>query len=89
PVIARQISRPDPDRVAVADLDRAALAGIGRVVIIGNGIAGITAAEDLRRLSSTIAITLLTAEPHAHYNRMAIARLMTGAETLASLSLLP
>lgn len=89
PVIARQISRPDPDRVAVADLDQAGLAGISRIVIIGNGIAGITAAEELRRLSSTIAITILSAEPHLHYNRMAIARLMTGTETLDSLSTLP
>lgn len=89
PVIARQISRSEPDRVDIANLDQAALAGIGRVLIIGNGIAGVTAAEELRRLSSTISITILTAEPHAHYNRMAITRLMTGAETLASLSPLP
>ena len=48
--------------------------GIQKVVIVGNGVAGITVAETLRRTSESVEITVVTDEPHHFYNRMAIGR---------------
>jgi NAD(P)H-nitrite reductase large subunit len=43
-----------------------------RYVIIGNGIAGTTAAETLRKNDADCEITLVAAEPHSLYNRVAL-----------------
>lgn len=43
-----------------------------RFVIVGNGIAGTTAAEQIRKADDSAAITLLTDEPYPLYNRIAL-----------------
>ena len=43
-----------------------------RYVVIGNGIAGTTAAETLRKNDPDCEITLFTNEPHPLYNRVAL-----------------
>lgn len=43
-----------------------------RFVIIGNGIAGTTAAEHIRKADSNASIKLITNEPHTLYNRIAL-----------------
>lgn len=43
-----------------------------RYVIVGNGIAGTTAADQIRKADPGAAITLLTDEPHSLYNRIAL-----------------
>src|SRR5207248_194897 len=43
-----------------------------RHVIIGNGIAGTTAAETLRRADPNCSIVLITDEPYTLYNRVAL-----------------
>ncbi|SIQ86927.1 2Fe-2S iron-sulfur cluster binding domain-containing protein [Rhizobium sp. RU20A] len=69
-------------------LDQADLAGVGHVVIIGNGVAGSTAAEELRRISPAVRITLLSIERHAFYNRMALAPVAAGKESLERISMI-
>src|SRR5438105_9678655 len=43
-----------------------------RFVIIGNGIAGTTAADQIRKADATSSITLITNEPYSLYNRIAL-----------------
>ena len=43
-----------------------------KFVIIGNGFAGTTAAEQLRKLDASASITLFTDEPYPLYNRIAL-----------------
>jgi len=69
--------------------DLAAAAGIARVVIIGNGVAGITVAESLRRESPSVRITMVTDEPHHFYNRMAIGRVIYGRSSMDGMYLVP
>lgn len=71
------------DASAVAD------PAICSVVIIGNGIAGITAAEHARRLHPACAIHVISREKHALYNRMGISRLINGRAGMHGLHLLP
>ena len=47
-------------------------------VVIGNGIAGVTAADHLRRRHPGTQIDLIAEEPHHLYNRMGISRLVYG-----------
>ena len=49
-----------------------------RYVILGNGIAGQTCAEELRMLDSECSITMVAAEPHPLYNRVALPRYLRG-----------
>ncbi len=49
-----------------------------RYVIIGNGIAGQTAAEDLRKLDPDASIVMIAAERHPLYNRVALPRYLRG-----------
>ncbi len=49
-----------------------------RYVIIGNGAAGTTCAETLRKLDPSCEITLLTDEPYPLYNRVALPRYLKG-----------
>jgi nitrite reductase (NADH) large subunit len=60
---------------------------INSVVVIGAGVAGVTAAEELRRALPEAQLTLLEAEPYAFYNRMAITRLVSEAVSIDSLYL--
>ncbi len=49
-----------------------------KYVIIGNGIAGTTAAEALRRADPGASVVLLTDEPYPLYNRVALPRFLKG-----------
>jgi nitrite reductase (NADH) large subunit len=71
-------------RVATA-YDRA----IKRVVVIGNGIAGVTAADYVRRQHPDCEIHLVGREKHHLYNRMAITRLIYGRSAMSGLYLQP
>jgi nitrite reductase (NADH) large subunit len=63
--------------------------GIERVVIVGNGVAGITVADYLRRESKSAQITIVTDEAHHFYNRMAVGRLICGRSAMDGMMLLP
>jgi NAD(P)H-nitrite reductase large subunit len=52
-----------------------------RYVIIGNGVAGTTAAETLRKNDPNCSIHLLTNEPHPLYNRVSLPRFLQGVIT--------
>ncbi len=49
-----------------------------RYVVLGNGIAGQTAAEELRKLDSEASIVMIAAERHPLYNRVALPRYLRG-----------
>jgi NAD(P)H-nitrite reductase large subunit len=49
-----------------------------RYVIIGNGVAGTTAAETLRKNDANCSIHLLTNEPYPLYNRVSLPRFLQG-----------
>jgi NAD(P)H-nitrite reductase large subunit len=49
-----------------------------RYVVIGNGIAGQTAAEELRKNDADAAIVMIAAERHPLYNRVALPRYLRG-----------
>ncbi len=66
---------PDPD--------------VRSVVIIGNGIAGVTVADFVRRAHPDCHIDIIGDEPHQLYNRMAIARLIHSRLGMQGLYLLP
>ncbi|MFN8464900.1 MAG: FAD-dependent oxidoreductase [Caldilineaceae bacterium] len=62
---------------------------VERVVIIGNGIAGVTAADHIRRRHPRCEIHLVGRERHHLYNRMGITRLIYGRSAMQGLYLLP
>jgi len=62
---------------------------IKKVVIIGNGIAGVTAADHVRRRHPTCEIHLIGRERHHLYNRMGITRLIYGRSAMSGLYLMP
>lgn len=68
--------------------DLAARAGIRRVVIVGNGVAGSTAADLLRRDSPTCRIDLISRESRHFYNRMALGRVVSSHSGLDGLQLM-
>jgi nitrite reductase (NADH) large subunit len=70
-------------------LDQAALAGLERVVIVGNGVAGTTAAEALRRVSRSLDICMVGEESHPFYNRMALGHVVAGHSNVEELYLKP
>ena len=69
--------------------DRAQRTGLRRVVIVGNGVAGMSVAEALRRESRSVQIDVIGNEPHAFYNRMGIGRLIYEAPGMDALQLVP
>lgn len=87
--------------LAVEDMtkDTAAAAGptpahaadpaIRRVVVVGNGIAGVTAADFVRRHHPECEIAIVGQEPHPLYNRMGISRVVYGRTAMRGLFLLP
>ncbi|WP_448639209.1 FAD-dependent oxidoreductase [Geodermatophilus sp. URMC 63] len=75
---------PD-DGAAPRDFDRS----IVSVVVLGNGIAGVTAADFVRRGHPECEIHVVGQEPHVLYNRMGISRLVYGRSAMQGLSLLP
>jgi nitrite reductase (NADH) large subunit len=62
---------------------------IRHVVVIGNGIAGVTCADHVRRRHPGVEIDLIAEEVHQVYNRMAITRLIYGRSAMQGLGLLP
>src|SRR5919198_6476336 len=74
-----------PSRIMGFAYDRS----IERVVIVGNGIAGVTAAEHIRRRHPECAIDLVADEHHHLYNRMGISRLIYGRSAMQGLYLNP
>jgi len=82
--------RQTPSKLIVADhTTQAGDPGIRSVVIIGNGVAGIAAAEHTRRLHPTCEIHVISRENHALYNRMGIARLINDRSGMHGLHLHP
>jgi len=75
--------------IAPPQEDLAEKAGVKRVVIIGNGVAGMAAAETLRRLSPSCAIEVVAGESQHYYNRMSIGRVVYGRTAMDGLQLLP
>ncbi len=75
---------PD-DGEAPVDYDRS----IVSVVVLGNGIAGVTAADFVRRGHPDCEIHLVGQESHVLYNRMGISRLVYGRSAMRGLYLLP
>lgn len=62
---------------------------VERVVVLGNGVAGITAADHIRRRHPDCSIDVVADEIHHFYNRMAISRLIYGRSAMQGLFLLP
>jgi nitrite reductase (NADH) large subunit len=62
---------------------------VGRVVVVGNGIAGVTAADHVRRLHPDCEIHVVAREQHHLYNRMALTRVVYGRTAMQGLFLLP
>ena len=59
------------------------------VVVLGNGIAGVTAADFVRRGHPDCEIHIVGRESHVLYNRMGISRLVYGRSAMQGLFLLP
>jgi NAD(P)H-nitrite reductase large subunit len=76
----------EPQRLAVA-VDHSLQQSIRRVVVVGAGVAGVTAAEGVRRALPDAALVLISDEPYAFYNRMAITRLVSESVSIESLYL--
>ena len=64
-------------------------ASVKRVVVVGNGIAGVTAADHVRRTHPSCEIHLVGRERYPLYNRMGITRLIYGRSAMQGLYLLP
>ena len=60
---------------------------VKQVVIIGNGVAGVTTADTIRRYHPDCEIHLIGREKHPLYNRMAISRLIYGRSAMNGLYL--
>ncbi|WP_053227229.1 FAD-dependent oxidoreductase [Solirubrobacter soli] len=81
-----------PDKAEAPALSRVDVKydkSLTKVVVIGNGIAGVTAAEQLRRRHPEVEIDLIADEPHHLYNRMGISRLVYGRSAMQGLYLNP
>jgi NADPH-dependent 2,4-dienoyl-CoA reductase/sulfur reductase-like enzyme/ferredoxin len=81
-----------PDKAATPQLSRIQFRydqSVQRVVVIGNGIAGVTAADHVRRRHPECAIDLVADESHHLYNRMGISRLIYGRSAMQGLYLNP
>src|SRR5262249_27375825 len=62
---------------------------VKHVVVIGNGIAGVTACDHVRRRHPGTKIDLIAEEPHHLYNRMGISRLVYDRSAMQGLYLNP
>src|SRR4051794_905819 len=86
--VALNPDKPEPGKVATVP-GFAYDTAVKRVVIVGNGIAGVTAADHLRRRHPKVEIDLIAAEPHHLYNRKGISRLVYGRSAMQGLYLNP
>jgi nitrite reductase (NADH) large subunit len=75
----------NPRAGGAVDFDRS----IVSVVVLGNGIAGVTAADFVRRGHPDCEIHVVGSESHMLYNRMGISRLVYGRSAMQGLYLLP
>ena len=82
----RDLPEPPPD-IQMVDLGEQA--GVRKIVIIGNGAAGMAAADEIRRASPSCQIDVIAKEDHPFYNRMAIGRLLYGRSALDGIYLVP
>ncbi len=80
---------PEPGGLDDGEAPREFDRSIVSVVVLGNGIAGVTAADFLRRGHPECEIHVVGQEPHALYNRMGISRLVYGRSAMQGLYLLP
>jgi nitrite reductase (NADH) large subunit len=80
---------PRRDSNIVVSIDFPYDPAVQRIVVIGNGIAGVTAADHVRRRHPDCAVDVVAAEPHPLYNRMGISRLIYGRSAMLGLHLLP
>ena len=80
---------PRRDSNVVVSIDFPYDPAVRRIVVIGNGIAGVTAADHVRRRHPDCAVDVVAAEPHPLYNRMGISRLIYGRSAMVGLHLLP
>jgi NADPH-dependent 2,4-dienoyl-CoA reductase/sulfur reductase-like enzyme/ferredoxin len=80
---------PEPATAAAAPAAARYDESIRRIVIVGNGIAGITAADFARRTHPKCEIHVVARERFALYNRMGITRLIYGRSAMQGLYLLP
>lgn len=91
PVSASRLSlalRPgQPMTARSSTRERALYGGLDRVIIVGNGIAGITAADELRKGHGAVGITVLSVESDHFYNRMAINKIAQGKRSVEDLRL--
>ena len=62
---------------------------IKKVVVIGNGVAGVTTTDHIRRRHPDCEIHLVGQEEHHLYNRMGITRLIYGRSAMQGLYLMP
>jgi nitrite reductase (NADH) large subunit len=62
---------------------------VSSVVVLGNGIAGVTAADHVRRRHPDCEISVVASEAYPLYNRMGISRLIYGRSAMMGLHLLP
>ena len=76
--------RAEPISIPI-DYDRS----VGSVVVIGNGIAGVTAADHVRRRHPDCTIDVIADELHPLYNRIGVSRLIYGRSAMTGLHLLP
>ncbi len=81
-------SLPEP-AAKLPEIDLGEAAEVHRVVIIGNGAAGMTAADEIRRLSPSCEISMVAREKEHFYNRMAIGRLLYGRAAMSGMALMP
>jgi nitrite reductase (NADH) large subunit len=80
---------PQPGTADEGTLPREFDRSIVSVVVLGNGIAGVTAADFVRRGHPECEIHVVGQEPHMLYNRMGISRLVYGRSAMQGLFLLP
>ncbi|WP_429372693.1 nitrite reductase large subunit NirB [Paenibacillus sp. DS2015] len=53
-----------------------------KLVVIGNGMAGISAVEQILKLNSSFDITVFGSEPHPNYNRIMLSYVLEGSKTI-------
>ena len=85
--VSVSLERPQGQTLAAAGLDFDT--AIRSIVVVGNGIAGVTAADYIRRRHPQCEIHLVGREKHPLYNRMAINRLIYGRSAMEGLYLQP
>ncbi len=83
----------DPTQISIVndDLDNTETEDQGtrqQIIIVGNGIAGISTAENLREQNKDCRIILITREAHHFYNRMGLEKVLYGRTAMQGLYLM-